>query len=136
MARRSSGWWWLTLLLAGCGGSTSLTGKVSYDGKPIEKGAITFEPVDGKGQATGGVIEAGKYALEGSAAPSPGKQIVRIRGLKKTGKTMKAGPPFPPDKIIEEEIEYIPAEFNTKSVLTVEIDGSGVKDFELPTQGK
>jgi len=135
MARRSS-WLWLTILLAGCGGPTSLTGKVSYDGKPIEKGTITFEPVDGHGQATGGTIEGGKYEPQGPAAPSPGKQLVKIRGLKKTGKTMKAGPPFPPDKVIEEEIEYIPAEFNTKSVLSVEIDGSGVKDFELPAKGK
>lgn len=135
MARRSS-WFWLTILLAGCGGSTSLSGKVSFDGKPIEKGAITFEPVDGKGQATGGAIEGGKYHLQGAAAPSPGKHLVKIRGLKKTGKTMKAGPPFPPDKIIEEEVEYIPAEFNAKSVLSVEIDGAGVKDFDLPTKGK
>ena len=49
---------------AGCGGSESkgtVTGEVTYAGVPLESGTIQFTPKDGKGQAAGGPITAGKF---------------------------------------------------------------------------
>jgi len=49
----------------GCGGSsTTVEGQVSFDGNPIEKGFISFRPVDGKGPSFGGPIVGGRYNVE------------------------------------------------------------------------
>jgi hypothetical protein len=140
MGRRSSLWLLagLAMLLGGCSGPTVVSGKVTCDGQPVEKGSITFEPAEGSGQPTGGAIEGGRYQLSGPAAPGPGKQIVRIRGMRKTGKSIKAGPPFPPDKMIDVEEEYIGESYNVKSALTAEIAAGVVneKNFELSAKGR
>jgi hypothetical protein len=47
--------------LLGCGGSTTVTGTVSYDGKKMERGKITFMPTDDKSVAVGCDIIQGKY---------------------------------------------------------------------------
>jgi hypothetical protein len=52
-----------------------VTGDVTYDGKPVEYGSITFTPADGKGQAAGAVIEKGHYT---AAKVPPGSKVVRI----------------------------------------------------------
>ena len=51
-------------LLLGCGGALSVTGTVTYDGKPIEDGQISFLPVDGKGTPARGPIVGGKYRVD------------------------------------------------------------------------
>ena len=78
---------WLCLLLvfvvlsAGCGsGLATVSGTVSYEGKPVEEGAINFTPHDGKTAAAGGMIKDGKYYV--TEVP-PGKKLVEIIGTKK-----------------------------------------------------
>ncbi|MBN2294403.1 MAG: hypothetical protein JXM70_18385 [Pirellulales bacterium] len=67
-------------LVAGCGGSESVvSGTVTYDGQPVEKGSILFQPVDGKGASCGGPIENSKYKIE----TTPGKKLVQIVAVKK-----------------------------------------------------
>src|SRR6266403_2283501 len=92
--------WLLGLLLvvlvvfSGCGdGKVVVRGAVKVDGEPIEEGSISLEPADGQGPTTGGIIKGGKYELIGNAAVAPGHKIVRIVGLRKTGKMIEAGPP-------------------------------------------
>jgi hypothetical protein len=52
-------------LLAGCGGSgATVSGTATYDKQPIEKGAIAFRPVDGKGQGAGGDIVNGQFTVK------------------------------------------------------------------------
>jgi hypothetical protein len=67
-------------LAAGCGRSTTVTGNVSYEGKPVSHGAITFLPADGRGATFGGPITDGQYRVEGL---TPGEKIVQIVGVKK-----------------------------------------------------
>ena len=44
----------------GCGnGRFPIQGEVTFDGKAVEDGTISFEPADGKGSTTGGKIAAG-----------------------------------------------------------------------------
>ncbi|MFM7518121.1 MAG: hypothetical protein ACKO3V_14370 [Pirellula sp.] len=66
--------------LVGCGGSTgSVQGNVSYEGAPIQKGMITFTPVDGKGSVVGCNIENGKYSASGV---TPGKNVLSVVAVK------------------------------------------------------
>ncbi len=67
-------------LITGCGGSESVvSGSVTYDGQPIEKGSILFQPADGEGASCGGPIENSKYKIE----TTPGKKLVQIVAVKK-----------------------------------------------------
>jgi hypothetical protein len=70
----------LLVVSSGCGASTaSVQGSVSYQGVAIEKGMITFTPVDGKGPVVGCNIENGKYLAEGV---TPGKNILHVVSVK------------------------------------------------------
>jgi hypothetical protein len=57
------------LAVLGCGDSTGLppryrvSGTVTYNGKPVEKGTVTFTPAKSEGRAAGGTIVAGSYSL-------------------------------------------------------------------------
>jgi hypothetical protein len=69
------------LCFAGCGADdTTVAGKVTYNGEPVEEGAITFRPADGKGQSFGAPIVNGEYFAEKG---SPGKRTAVIVGVKK-----------------------------------------------------
>ncbi|MBN1853529.1 MAG: hypothetical protein JW829_12430 [Pirellulales bacterium] len=65
---------------AGCSNPTTIRGTVTYDGKPVEKGAITFTPVDGKGPSIGAKIIDGTYSVEEA---SPGSFQANVIGVKK-----------------------------------------------------
>ena len=65
----------LLVALLGCNSKNSLTGAVTYDGQPIENGAITFTPADGKGPSAGGAISGGNYQIEDVP---PGEKIVQV----------------------------------------------------------
>ena len=108
--------WFLGVLVAallafsGCGdGKVVVRGVVNVDGQPIEEGSISLEPADGQGPTTGGMIKEGKYELTGNAAVSPGDKIVRIVGLRKTGKMIEAGPPAPKGTFIPQMVHCVPA---------------------------
>jgi hypothetical protein len=70
-----------TVLVPGCGDSTAtITGEVTYDGKPVEDGYITFTPADGRGKDAGGQITNGQYKVEGVP---PGPKVARVTAVKK-----------------------------------------------------
>lgn len=71
----------LSLSAVGCGDSSlgTVSGTVSYEGTPIEKGSINFLPTDGKGASAGGEIVAGKYEV---AEVPPGPKIVEVIAVK------------------------------------------------------
>lgn len=71
----------LATVALGCNSSaTTVTGQVTYEGKPVQKGAISFMPTDGQGPSCGGSIVNGRY----TAQLSPGKKIVRVVETKVT----------------------------------------------------
>jgi len=59
----------LSLALVGCGGGgSSVSGKVTYQGKEVDGGSVTFTPVAADsaknvGKPAGGKVENGKYKL-------------------------------------------------------------------------
>ncbi len=70
----------LIFLLPACGSNlSSVNGDVTYEGKPVEKGRISFSPADGKGPSAGGAITHGKYEVSGLL---PGMKVVEITAVK------------------------------------------------------
>lgn len=66
----------LITLGAGCTESApSVSGAVTYEGKPVASGRISFNPVDGQGTPFGGLIKDGSYTVETAYV---GKRLVAI----------------------------------------------------------
>lgn len=121
------------LLAAGCAGQTlEVEGDVLFDGQPVDNGGISFEPADGKGPEFGGTIVAGHYKASGPPGMESGKRIVRIRGSRKTGKQVPAGPPHPPGTMID-EVVFVPSTISDSGSLSVDLTVGKVNraDFHL-----
>jgi hypothetical protein len=118
----------LTVLI-GCGGGDGMadvTGTVTIDGTPAEKGSVTFLPADGKSATAGGEIVNGKY----SARVPLGTSKVQIRVPKVAGKKKLYNTPDSPMQDILEEV--LPAKYNDKTELTFEVKaGKNEKNWEL-----
>jgi hypothetical protein len=68
-------------LLSGCGQSlANVSGTVTYDGKPVDDGYITFTPTDGKGKDVGGPIAGGRYTVK---EMPPGRKLVKVIAVRK-----------------------------------------------------
>ena len=119
----------------GCSSNeTTIEGDVTYDGQPVERGSITFEPTSGEGPSAGGAIQNGRYAID-AAGVTPGEMIVRISAIRSTGKKIAAGPPEPPGTMVDEVRPYIPAAYNEHSTLKAQVTAGKVsRDFALKSQ--
>jgi hypothetical protein len=118
----------LTAALAGCGGAElgEVSGNVSYDGAPIEEGAISFIPTDGKGPSGGAMIKGGKYTAKNVALGLCKVSISSGKVSSQKADDMK-GPTSP--KIIE----LVPSKYNKSTELQFDVKaGSQTKDFDLP----
>jgi len=113
--------------LVGCGGGDtgpkeySVTGKVTFEGAPVETGRITFRQVGGDQQAFSGEIKDGAYSLKAQA----GKMTVHILASRIIpGKFDNSnGTPEPMGEM------YLPKKYNDNSELTAEVTPSGSNDF-------
>ena len=107
-----------------------VSGTVTFEGKPLEKGMIQFLPAVGRGETqAGGPIENGSYAIPQHEGPVPGKYTVVITAS--AGST--AAPPGAPGKEVAIPKELIPTKYNTKSILRAEVKKGERKpwDFDL-----
>lgn len=75
------------LLAAGCGsggaGRLSVSGKVTYQGRPVPAGSVTFEPDASRGASGPGAvaeIKDGRYRTPSGKGPTAGPHRVRITG--------------------------------------------------------
>lgn len=115
--------------LSGCSdnGLLGVSGTVTFDGKPIPDGSISFMPVSGKGVTAGGEIKNGKY----SAQVSPGEMAVQIYA---TNTVEKQNPTQEEIErgITSDPVQYIPEEYNQQSTLRITVSDSSLKhDFDL-----
>jgi len=88
---------WLVLLLglaAGCGGGAGgsrhhVSGTVTYAGKPVANGRVTFDPVnDPKGMQGYAPIKDGKYDTRvGGLGTTGGNVVIRVEGYSGEGAT-------------------------------------------------
>jgi hypothetical protein len=115
--------------LAGCGGpkfpTARLEGTVTVDGVPVEKGNISFTPIQGGRLSATAAITGGRYVAEG--VPQ-GKVRVDFQGTKETGKTvMQFDKPYP------ETVDVIPQKYRTG--MEIEVGGSDAnRDFKLTSK--
>jgi hypothetical protein len=119
------------LILASCDSgppTAEVSGNVTYDGKPIELGTISFFPRDGKGTTSGGPILNGAYTAKGV---SFGEMDVKINGAKVVG-TRKLYQNNPNSEVEKNYKEFLPERYNEKTTLTLDIKERVVKkDFDL-----
>lgn len=127
----------------GCGGSSgperaNVSGQVTFNGQPVEKGVIAFVP-DGStvGPTSGAIIENGRYRTQSGGGPVLGSHRVEIVAHRPGKKIEVAGiggaatGPSAAGAVQETEM-YIPPEYNAKSMLTVSIkSGTNTHDFAL-----
>ena len=78
-------------LFAGCKRSGPerfhVTGQITYDGEPVEVGAIAFYPIEGtKGPLAGGNVHNGQYDVPASGGPVAGIYRVQIEAMQKPGR--------------------------------------------------
>ena len=111
----------LLIGVVGCGGAKrgAVSGQVTLDGQPVDGGEIRFLP--NVGMPAWGEIVKGRYAIPAATGPSLGTARVEVRSSRKTGKRFPAIPPAPPNAMIEETVEAIPARYNSQSELKAEI---------------
>ena len=122
------------LALVGCSSDSDrsrVQGSVSYNGESVDDGGIAFIP-EGGGESqvrTTGMIQDGRYDLDSTRGPYPGKYRVEIYWNKKTGRQIanRSGTAFK-----DETKQAIPAKYNANTVLAVEVKpGRNTLDFDL-----
>jgi hypothetical protein len=118
----------VSLAMNACGGSSGpkkykVTGTVSFDGKPISEGRITFKGDASKLGTYSAPIANGSYTVEAE----PGSYLVEITASRMTGKFVTT---------IEGKNEigemYIPEKYNAKSTLQKDVSSSVTEiNFDL-----
>ena len=78
------------LLLAGCapaGGRLAVSGAVTFDGKPLELGTISFQPVETETPNTSAItVRNGTFAAPAERGLPPGAYRVTVQALQPTGR--------------------------------------------------
>ncbi len=121
--------------MTGCGSEgLSVKGRVTYDGKPVDRGLITFVPAAKGSLAVDAEIVDGGYEVLSDSALLPGAYKVWIDAERPTGRR------YPADEgsseMVEEVVNYIPEQYNTATTLEVDLqaDRSDL-DFSLEAVG-
>ncbi len=111
----------------------AVSGTVTFDGQPLERGAITFVP-EGQVPTQGGAsITDGKYSIAKSEGLVAGNYNVAITSplgdAEKAKDAVTNAPGMPP----KPPKDLIPAQYNKKSTLKAEVKAgaSNVFDFNL-----
>jgi hypothetical protein len=128
------------LFVAGCGRKDPydrqpLTGTVTFQGQPLDKGTIQFLPQDpARAFSAGALIQDGRFQVSREQGLPPGTYRVAI-----TSPAPSKGPAVEPAgapglKMPPLGTERIPAAFNTATTLTAEVtaDGNNAFEFVIP----
>jgi len=112
------------------GGRVGLSGTVTFQGKPLDRGNILFIPSTPGPTQTGAEIKDGKFTIIKEQGLVPGKYKVSISSP--DGVTPDASsnqPPGPSGNFASKE--RITPEFNTNSKEEIEVKADGPNQFEL-----
>jgi len=129
------------LFVSGCGaekdpqGRLPISGAVTLDGAPLNKGSIRFEPQDAQaGTPSGAMIDKGRYAIPRDQGLAPGVYRVILTATEASAENRTADEimnnPGPPPK------ELIPPSYNRQSKITVEVKAAGPNQFDFPIKTK
>jgi len=122
---------------SGCGepnplGRRAVHGVVTFQGKPVDYGAITFQPDDLQhGVSSGAMIDGGRYQIKVSQGLPPGSYQVMISSPDRSKVEKVEGPPGDERSLA---IERIPPKYNLKTTLKLDVPkarGSHEASFQL-----
>jgi hypothetical protein len=124
----------VVLAVAGCRSSNTaeVYGTIKLNGKPIEKGSMSFIPAEGKAPTTGCGIKDGRY----TAQVHPGLNKVAV-SVPKVYATKKLYPDDPKSPEMPLSRESLPEKYSSildPTLLELSVDvkpGSNEKDFDL-----
>ncbi|NLE39896.1 MAG: hypothetical protein GX621_17905 [Pirellulaceae bacterium] len=106
---------------SGCGENRrqGIEGTVTFDGRPIPNGNISFIPQgDARGPAAGAVIKDGRFAIDPAKGTFAGTFRVEIVAARETAEAVVD--PVTGERVSLRE-QYIPAKYNVESELTADI---------------
>jgi len=96
----------------------AIHGRVSFEGSPVPKGEVAFEPPAGVGQVRIAVIRSGTFGLSATEGlPRGMAYVLRVKGFRGTGRKYQNA-----DMSLSAEIseQYLPARYNNESALRFE----------------
>jgi len=120
--------------LAGCGrdnplGRVALSGTVTFQGKPLDRGTIEFTPLPGSaGVGSGAIIQDGSFDVSADQGLPPGTYRVRIYSAESGSGAAAPEAPGEHESIAKERI---PPEFNSQSTQEVNVTSDGPNTFEF-----
>ena len=80
----------LTAPIVGCSrgdGRLAVSGSVTLDGQPLERGSVNFRPAPGnQAPSSGGTIDQGEFTLPTAHGLKPGEYLVTIQAFRRTGR--------------------------------------------------
>jgi hypothetical protein len=79
-------------VLAGCSSSGTISGKVSYQGRPLTGGTVLFTSTEGRGTKTAQIGADGSYSIEKMPA-GPAKIAVETKSTQPPPGKFGSGPP-------------------------------------------
>jgi hypothetical protein len=132
----------LALALAGCNSPGDnlprqrVSGTVTLDGKPLERGTILFQPVSELPTGIAVPISGGQYYIEKAQGLVPGSYKVKISStpppvpepLTAEGTPPPPGKPTPPPK------DLMPERYNSLTILTREVKEGVTNTFDFPLE--
>jgi hypothetical protein len=123
--------------IVGCGeadGRLPLSGVVTWQGRPLQRGSIVFVPASGhRGPKVGAEIVAGQYQIAKERGPTAGTYRVEVRS--DSGERPHSPTDSRPRTAPVAQPVSISSEFNSQSRLTVAISADRTElDFALPTK--
>lgn len=126
------------VIFLGCGeanplGRRAVYGAVSFQGKPVDYGAIQFAPeVPQHGVSSGAMIQDGKYQIKESQGLPPGSYHVMISAPDRGKQEKVEGPPGDERSLA---VERIPTKYNLKTTLKLEVPkGRGRHEANFPLE--
>ena len=129
-------WSLLFVCAAGCSGQpprAAIEGEVRLaNGQPLPSGKIRFLPIgDTKGAIVTAEISDGAYRLDSRKGPAVGKNRVEITAMRTSAQKVPV-PDGPPGQFQEVEEQYLSAQFNVDSTLSVDVkSGKNKEDFTV-----
>jgi len=122
----------VTAGLAGCGRSgpvlVPVTGRVTFDGRPVETGEIIFRAVDGSVASGAGPIAAGRYEARVPVGSKRVEVSATRQGAVRPEKPGGSGEPPPAEM-------YVPDRYNAKSEITADVTAAGPNEFDFELTG-
>lgn len=100
----------------------AVVGVVTWQGKPLEVGVISFRPLEQQRFGSGATIQQGTFVVPSAKGLTPGKYKVRIHSSV-ADPSLPAPPPGERDT--RPGVEILPQKYNATSELTVDIQKWG-----------